>query len=141
MEPFDTAKPNIARVWDYWLGGKDNFAADRGLAQKMLVLHFVDASAAQQIATAFTRAIPAGSYVIISVGTGEDNAAARDYRAAYTAATLYFHRPGQIMSFFDGLELVPPGVVPVRGWEGDGPLPVLEPRQGSFLGGVGRKRA
>jgi S-adenosyl methyltransferase len=45
------------------------------------------------------------------------------------------------MSFFDGLQLVPPGVVPVRGWEGDGPLPVLEPRQGSFLAGVGRKRA
>jgi len=32
VEPFDTTKPNIARVWDYWLGGKDNFAADRELA-------------------------------------------------------------------------------------------------------------
>jgi S-adenosyl methyltransferase len=105
------------------------------------VLHFVDASTAWRIAATFTRAIPAGSYVIISVGTGEDNAAGRDYRAAYTAASLYFHRPAEIMSFFDGLELIPPGVVPVRGWEGDGPPPVLEPRQGSFLAGVGRKRA
>jgi hypothetical protein len=26
LEPFDTAKPNIARVWDYWLGGKDNIS-------------------------------------------------------------------------------------------------------------------
>jgi S-adenosyl methyltransferase len=257
VDPFDTAKPNIARVWDYWLGGKDNFAADRELAQKMLelyplsaqmarenrqflgravgyvagrgmhqfidvgaglptavnthdvarrvipdarvayvdndpvvlahaqallatapgvialagdmrdpqailadpsltrlisldepvcvllsgVLHFVDAATARRIATTFTRAIPAGSYVILAVGTGEENAAARDYRAAYTAASLYFHCPGEVMSFFDGLELVPPGLVPVRGWEGDGPLPVLEPRQGSFLGGVGRKLA
>src|ERR1700733_10898085 len=32
---FDTSRPNIARVYDYWLGGKDNFAADRELAQKM----------------------------------------------------------------------------------------------------------
>jgi S-adenosyl methyltransferase len=24
MEPFDTSRPNIARVWDYWLGGKEN---------------------------------------------------------------------------------------------------------------------
>jgi hypothetical protein len=22
VEPFDRAKPNIARVWDYWLGGQ-----------------------------------------------------------------------------------------------------------------------
>jgi hypothetical protein len=30
---FDTTRPNIARVYDYWLGGKDNFAADRELAE------------------------------------------------------------------------------------------------------------
>jgi hypothetical protein len=24
----DTSQPNIARIYDYWLGGKDNFAAD-----------------------------------------------------------------------------------------------------------------
>ena len=27
----DTTRPNIARVYDYLLGGKDNFAADREL--------------------------------------------------------------------------------------------------------------
>jgi hypothetical protein len=32
----DTSKPNIARVYDFWLGGKDNFAADRELAAKLL---------------------------------------------------------------------------------------------------------
>jgi hypothetical protein len=26
---FDTSVPHIARIYDYWLGGKDNFAADR----------------------------------------------------------------------------------------------------------------
>jgi SAM-dependent methyltransferase len=36
---FDTTVPNIARVYDYWLGGKDNFAADRHLAQKMLEIY------------------------------------------------------------------------------------------------------
>ncbi|HZR50059.1 MAG TPA: SAM-dependent methyltransferase [Streptosporangiaceae bacterium] len=34
----DTSKPNIARVWDYWLGGKDNFAADREMAQQVEAL-------------------------------------------------------------------------------------------------------
>ena len=29
MPPFDTDVAHIARVYDYWLGGKDNYAADR----------------------------------------------------------------------------------------------------------------
>jgi hypothetical protein len=30
VEPplIDTSTPNIARVYDYWLGGKDNYEAD-----------------------------------------------------------------------------------------------------------------
>ncbi len=32
----DASVPNAARVYDYFLGGKDNFAADRELAQKIL---------------------------------------------------------------------------------------------------------
>jgi S-adenosyl methyltransferase len=32
----DTSKPNIARVYDYWLGGKDNYAIDRDVAGRML---------------------------------------------------------------------------------------------------------
>jgi hypothetical protein len=32
----DTSRPNIARVYDYLLGGKDNFAADREQAQQLL---------------------------------------------------------------------------------------------------------
>src|ERR1700722_450999 len=31
---FDTSVPNIARMYDYWLGGKDNFAADRDAADR-----------------------------------------------------------------------------------------------------------
>jgi hypothetical protein len=34
--PFDTTKPNIARVYDYWLGGRANFAVDREVAGRML---------------------------------------------------------------------------------------------------------
>jgi hypothetical protein len=34
--PLDTTVPHIARVYDYWLGGKDNFAADRELAEKFM---------------------------------------------------------------------------------------------------------
>jgi S-adenosyl methyltransferase len=31
---FDTTIPNAARMYDYWLGGKDNFAADREAAER-----------------------------------------------------------------------------------------------------------
>ena len=34
--PFDTSVPHIARVYDYWLGGKDNFAADRAAAEQVV---------------------------------------------------------------------------------------------------------
>jgi hypothetical protein len=30
----DTSVPNVARMYDYWLGGKDNFAADREAAER-----------------------------------------------------------------------------------------------------------
>jgi hypothetical protein len=33
---FDTSKPNVARMNDYLLGGKDNFAADRRAAEQLL---------------------------------------------------------------------------------------------------------
>jgi len=33
---FDTSVPHIARVYNYWLGGKDHFAADRELAERFI---------------------------------------------------------------------------------------------------------
>jgi hypothetical protein len=32
----DTSQPNIARIYDYWLGGKDNFVADREAAERQV---------------------------------------------------------------------------------------------------------
>ncbi len=33
--PFDTSTPHVARVYDFWLGGTDNFQADRAVAQRV----------------------------------------------------------------------------------------------------------
>ena len=33
---FDPNTPSIARVYDYFVGGKDNFAADRDLAERLI---------------------------------------------------------------------------------------------------------
>jgi hypothetical protein len=35
----DTSEAHIARVYDYWLGGKDNFAVDREVGDKVLEIH------------------------------------------------------------------------------------------------------
>ena len=35
----DTSVPHIARVYDYWLGGKDNFAADREAAEQVVAAY------------------------------------------------------------------------------------------------------
>jgi hypothetical protein len=36
---FDTSVAHMARVYDYWLGGKDNFAADRAAAEQAIAVN------------------------------------------------------------------------------------------------------
>ncbi|HLI40225.1 MAG TPA: SAM-dependent methyltransferase [Streptosporangiaceae bacterium] len=36
---FDVSKPNVARVYDYLLGGKNNFGADRDEAERILAVY------------------------------------------------------------------------------------------------------
>jgi hypothetical protein len=38
MAKLDTGIPHSARLWNYWLGGKDNFAADREVADQILAM-------------------------------------------------------------------------------------------------------
>jgi trans-aconitate methyltransferase len=35
----DTSRPHQARIYDYWLGGKDNFAVDREAAERALAVY------------------------------------------------------------------------------------------------------
>ncbi len=71
---FDASRPNIARVYDYWLGGKDNFAADRDLAQKMCEINpgvpaMVRANRAFAL-HAVTRAAESGIAQFLDLGAG-----------------------------------------------------------------------
>jgi orotidine-5'-phosphate decarboxylase len=36
LSSFDIVRPHIARIYDYWLGGKDNFEVDREAAELAL---------------------------------------------------------------------------------------------------------
>jgi len=39
LPDIDTSVAHIARVYDYWLGGKDNFTVDREVGEKVLAIH------------------------------------------------------------------------------------------------------
>jgi S-adenosyl methyltransferase len=34
----DTTVPHSARVWNYWLGGKDNYPVDRAVGDRVMAL-------------------------------------------------------------------------------------------------------
>ena len=38
LADIDITKPNVARVYDYFVGGKDNFSADREFARRAMEL-------------------------------------------------------------------------------------------------------
>jgi SAM-dependent methyltransferase len=54
---FDPTIPNVARVYDFMLGGKTNFAADRQLAEQLLAAFPVSTSIARQNRAFLGRAV------------------------------------------------------------------------------------
>jgi S-adenosyl methyltransferase len=86
-------------------------------------------------------AVPAGSYLALSQAASDIEAeqvaeAGRRY-TRLARENLRFRSYDEILRFFDGLELVEPGLVPVQQWR---PASELEARAKSAIwGGVGRK--
>jgi hypothetical protein len=72
---FDTSVAHVARVYNYWLGGKDNFAADRAAAQQAMAA-FPDIVHSARANRAFLRravtylAGTAGIRQFLDIGTG-----------------------------------------------------------------------
>jgi len=84
-------------------------------------------------------AVPSGSYLALWDGTDTSERARAGARAQAEAGSPYHQRSApQIERWFDGLELVEPGIVSITQWRPD-PLEVgrIEPIDG--YGGVGRK--
>lgn len=73
-EGFDVSRPNIARVYNYWLGGRDNYAADREQAEQLLRIHPGIAEAVranrQFVGRAVTWAARQGIEQFIDLGAG-----------------------------------------------------------------------
>ena len=98
------------------------------------------ARAARDLVARYAAALAPGSYVVLSAGRGDSDAADQGFGAYSSgAARVYNYSVPEFASFFGPLELVPPGVVDAREWRPDWEQPVhLPPRDGQVIVGVAR---
>ncbi|MFI1564394.1 SAM-dependent methyltransferase [Streptomyces sp. NPDC020490] len=93
------------------------------------------------VVSRFLDALPPGSYLALADGTDTSealNQAIAVYNAN-SASSYHLRSPERIAGFFDGLELVEPGVVPTSQWHPD-PVDVgRAPSDVDAICGIGRK--
>ncbi|MDR0346411.1 MAG: SAM-dependent methyltransferase [Nocardiopsaceae bacterium] len=104
------------------------------------VLHLIsDAEDPAGIVRQFTDRLSSGSYLVLSQFSSDSEAEAMDRLHAVAAGTpveTYFRPRDQILGFFEGFDLVEPGLTDVEGWRQDGPA---APTRLKIAGGVGRR--
>jgi hypothetical protein len=84
--------------------------------------HVIDYDEARAITARLSAAVPAGSFLVINEGTNVIDRAARDAatQASIEAGSPYIGRsPEQIAGYFQGWELLEPGVVSCTRWRPD----------------------
>jgi len=108
------------------------------------VLHFLqDDDDPHGVVRTLLSALAPGSYLVVSHGTNDlvdpGDRASLERAAADNKAGFRMRTAQEFTGFFDGLELVPPGIVSVADWRADGePEPRPTPPQVSMYGAVGR---
>jgi hypothetical protein len=100
--------------------------------------HVADYDESRAIVSAMLGGLPAGSYLALKDSVGVQARVKANEQYERTGAVPYVSRTAaQVEGYFAGLDLVPPGVVPVGDWRPD-PSP-FPPVQVDSLAGVGRK--
>ena len=149
MPDFDTSVPHIARIYDYWLGGKDNFAADREAAERAMAATPTIVPGVRANRRFLGRAVrymaESGIRQFLDIGTGIPTASQVDIATkAEESLTkpmgqkVTFRTREQVSRFFSGLALADPGLVAIQDWRADSALD-LSSAPTAMWGGVGRK--
>ncbi|MEV7320723.1 SAM-dependent methyltransferase [Streptomyces sp. NPDC093970] len=124
--------PEVRRIIDF----------DRPVALFLVaILHFIrDAEEPGRIVATLRDALPAGSILVLSHAT-DDFAERSEAQAVYNNATasMNLRSRARIEQFFDGFELVEPGLVQVPFWRPDATPPEGAQAIG-FYGGVAVKK-
>jgi len=127
--------PDVNRLIDF----------DRPVALMMvgILLHLHDDENPQGIVETYLDAVPSGSHLFVTHFCASSQEA-RDAEKQYLAmlGTGRFRTPEEITAYFDGLDLLEPGVVPLPLWRPDGPVPLeaeLSIGQKLMHGGIARK--
>jgi S-adenosyl methyltransferase len=114
---------------------------DRPVALMLMGIlgHVGDYQQARSIVRRLLAPLPSGSYLVLNDGTDTVDPVFAEAQQRYNesgAVPYHLRSPAQIAGFFEGLELVEPGVVSVPRWRPDpgGPAEELD-----AYGGVGRK--
>jgi len=107
------------------------------------VLHFFpDEQDPAGLVAVLRDALAPGSYLVISHGTIDAQPRhVADAMAHYAQTTAPFQPRGysDVLRFFDGYDLIEPGLVHVSLWRPDVPEDADRPEQAAAYGGVGRK--
>lgn len=122
-------------------GAAETLDVDRPFAIMLMGImgHIGDDDEALSIVSALVEAAPSGSYLALSDGTNTSEAVVESHRQYNESGAVPYHlrSPEQIARFFDGLELVAPGVVPFTRWRPD--PDAAPPAEVDGYCGVGRK--
>ncbi|PZG10426.1 SAM-dependent methyltransferase [Nonomuraea aridisoli] len=111
------------------------------------VLHFFpDDDEVAGVVSTLRDALAPGGHLVISHGYIEPEAGEADkmdeargvYRRSATGSVAWRDRE-TVRGYFDGLDLLEPGIVPAQDWRNDDPYPVPGLAKGGVLAGVGRK--
>jgi len=127
------AHPDTRRLID--------FAQPVGLLL-VAVLHFIaDTEDPARIVATLRDALAPGSYLVLGQGTNADKpAVAQAFEKVYNSSVstrIQMRSRGEILRFFDGFDLVDPGLVYVSEWRPDSPADVpADPSQFGNLVGV-----
>jgi hypothetical protein len=124
----DVTRPSVARVYDFWLGGKDNFPVDRETGGRMAEVNpslpRLVRDNRQFLCAAAARAAGVGQFLDLGAGLPAHPAVHKAVRRV---------NPGARVCYVDndplaGLEIVPPGVCEAGRWvAGTGGVPAQRP--------------
>lgn len=120
-----------------------NFTEPVAITLIAILHHIASYEQARKIVDRLMRAVPPGSYLVISHSTNVINGARSDEAVAqwnkFGKPQVILRSPDQIAGFFDGLELLEPGVVSTTRWR-PGRVDIGgEPREVDQFCGVARK--